>query len=214
MDQGEACQGPTGNITQYQLTFQTGSVVATESVNIARCTAGRCSHTFEPPSNPPSSYDSVSVAAENVVGVGAARTCTTQPISELSCHSLDTDWSTWSSHAKHLLCTSRLCVVMIYQVLWCCYTYVQAVKCIVQCTSKNWACKHMYCKLSKYTPPFFHTTLREKWREAFVGIFLHFSQLILVRLTITMIAIAFWKNSNFADSECALQEISNHWCWC
>ena len=56
--------------------------MVTEIVNVARCTAGRCSHTFEPPSNPPSSYDSVSVAAENVVGVGAARTCTTQPISE------------------------------------------------------------------------------------------------------------------------------------
>ena len=54
-----------------------------ENVNTARCTAGRCSHTFEPPSNPPSSYDSVLVAAENVVGMGAARICTTQTISEL-----------------------------------------------------------------------------------------------------------------------------------
>jgi len=54
-----------------------------ENVNIARCTAGRCGHTFQLPSNPPSSYDSVSVAAENVVGVGTARTCTTQAISEL-----------------------------------------------------------------------------------------------------------------------------------
>ena len=52
-------------------------------MTITECTVGRCSYTFEPPSNPPSSYDSVSVAAENVVGVGAARTCTTQPISEL-----------------------------------------------------------------------------------------------------------------------------------
>jgi len=67
---------------QYRISFQTGSTVATENVNIASCTAGRCSHTFELPSNPPSSYDSVSVAAENVVGVGAARTCTTQTISE------------------------------------------------------------------------------------------------------------------------------------
>ena len=58
--------------------------MVTNSVNIARCTAGRCSHTFEPPSNPPSSYDSVSVVAENVVGVGAARTCTAQTISELT----------------------------------------------------------------------------------------------------------------------------------
>ena len=58
--------------------------MAAENVNIAGCTAGRCSHTFEPPSNPPSRYDGVSVTAENVVGVGAARTCTAQTISELS----------------------------------------------------------------------------------------------------------------------------------
>jgi len=79
----DPCPGVSGDITQYQTSFQSGSVVVTESVNTARCTAGRCSHTFEPTSNPPSSYDSVSVAAENVVGVGAARTCTTQPIRKL-----------------------------------------------------------------------------------------------------------------------------------
>ena len=79
----EVCAGPSVDINQYKITFQSGSTVSTESVDIARCTAGRCSHTFEPPSNTPSSYDSVSVAAENVVGVGAARTCTTQTISEL-----------------------------------------------------------------------------------------------------------------------------------
>ena len=77
----DPCSGISEVITQYQISFQT---VTTENVNIARCTAGRCSHTYEPPSNPPSSYDSVSVAAENVVGVGAARTCTTQTISELN----------------------------------------------------------------------------------------------------------------------------------
>ena len=77
-----ACLGPMGNITQYQISFQTGSVVATKNVNITRCTAGKCSHTFEPPSNPLSRYDSVSVAAENVVGVGAAKTCTAQTISK------------------------------------------------------------------------------------------------------------------------------------
>ena len=82
MDPVKACQSPKGVITQYQIRFQSGSVVNTENVNIARCTAGRCNHTFEPPSNPPTSYDSVSVAAENVVGVGVARTCTPQPISE------------------------------------------------------------------------------------------------------------------------------------
>ena len=82
-DPVDPCLGLSGGITQYQISLQIGSVVATEIVNIARCTAGRCSHTFELPSNPPSSYDSVSVAAENVVGAGAERTCTTQPISEL-----------------------------------------------------------------------------------------------------------------------------------
>ena len=79
----DPCPDLTGNITQYQISFQTGSVVATENVNITRCTAGRCIYSFEPPSNPPSSYDSVSVAAVNVLGVGAARTCTTQSISKL-----------------------------------------------------------------------------------------------------------------------------------
>ena len=81
-DPAGVCPGPRGNITQYQISFQSGTVVATQNVNLARCTAGRCSHTFEPPSKPPSSYDSVSVAAENVVGVGASRTCTTQTVSE------------------------------------------------------------------------------------------------------------------------------------
>ena len=82
VDPGETCPGQTGEITQYQISFQTGSLVATENVNIVRCIGGRCSYTFVPPSNPPSSYDSVSVAAENMVGMGATRTCTTQPISE------------------------------------------------------------------------------------------------------------------------------------
>ena len=57
--------------------------MATENVNIAKCTAGRCSYIFEPPSNPLSSYDSVSVAAVNVVGVGAKRNLITQPICKL-----------------------------------------------------------------------------------------------------------------------------------
>ena len=82
VDVKETCPGQKGNITQYQISFQTGSLVNTENVNNTRCTAGQCSHTFQPPSNPPSSYDSVSVAAESVVGVGAARLCTAQPISE------------------------------------------------------------------------------------------------------------------------------------
>ena len=81
MDPEERCQGP--HITQYQISFETGSTVNTDNVSTSGCTAGRCSYTFEPTSNPPSSYDSVSVAAENVVGVGNARTCTTQAISEL-----------------------------------------------------------------------------------------------------------------------------------
>ena len=91
VDPWEACPSPSWDITQYQINFHTESDVVTVNVNITRCTAGRCSHTFEPPSNPPSSYDSVSVAAENVVGVGAARTCTTQTISELTLSSINSN---------------------------------------------------------------------------------------------------------------------------
>ena len=74
-------------VTQYQITFQTGTILETENVSIAECTAGRCRHIFEPSPDPlncciPSSYDNVSVAAENVAGVGAAGTCSAQPISE------------------------------------------------------------------------------------------------------------------------------------
>ena len=79
-DPQDPCPGVTGDITQYLISFEAGSVVATENVNIARCINGRCSYTFKPPSNPPSSYDSVSAAAENVVGRGAVTTCTTQTI--------------------------------------------------------------------------------------------------------------------------------------
>ena len=76
----DTCPGP--NITHYlvQISFQNGPV--TDNVNITECTAERCSHTFKLPSNPPSSYDRVSVAAENMMGVGDARTCTAQTISE------------------------------------------------------------------------------------------------------------------------------------
>ena len=85
MDSVEACHGPRGVITKYQTRFQSGSTMDTDNVNIARCTVGRCSQTFQPPLNLPSSYESMSVVAINVVGVGPARTCTTQSISELKC---------------------------------------------------------------------------------------------------------------------------------
>lgn len=60
-----------------------------ENVNIAMCTAGRCSHSYELTSNllngsVISSIETVSVAAENVVGLGATRTCVAHPISELT----------------------------------------------------------------------------------------------------------------------------------
>ena len=73
----------SGNVTQYLISFQTGSSVNTENVNISACTVTECRHTYmyEAASNS-SVYESVSVAAENVVGVGAARTCAAQPISE------------------------------------------------------------------------------------------------------------------------------------
>ena len=86
VDPGEACPGPSGNITQYKISFQTGSFVATEIMNIAECIVGICEYTYMPASNGSvcSSYDSVAVAAENVMGVGAARTCTAQTISKLN----------------------------------------------------------------------------------------------------------------------------------
>jgi len=63
--------------------------VNSESVNIVSCAAGRCSHSFDATYNLLNgsfsvSIDNLSVAAENVVGIGAARTCTAQPISELT----------------------------------------------------------------------------------------------------------------------------------
>ena len=78
----ETCQGPRGVITQYQTRFQIGSYVDVVNVNSTRCTAGRCSHTFDPPSNLSSCYGRVLVAAENVVGMGVERICTTHIISE------------------------------------------------------------------------------------------------------------------------------------
>ena len=90
VDPEVACKGPRGNVTQYQISFQTLNMNFTENVTVAVCTAGSCSHTYEPASNllngnVPSSYHSVLVAAENVVGVGAAGNCIAQQsISELS----------------------------------------------------------------------------------------------------------------------------------
>ena len=81
MEPEEECQGPRGNITQYRISFDSESSV---NLTISNCTARRCSHPFVPPSNSPSSYDRVSIAAENVAGVGNANNLTTQPISELN----------------------------------------------------------------------------------------------------------------------------------
>ena len=80
----ESCQGPRGRTTQYQIRFQTGSFTDIENVNITACTVRKCSHAFNLSSNAPATYNNVSVAAVNLVGVGAARTCTSQTISELN----------------------------------------------------------------------------------------------------------------------------------
>ena len=58
--------------------------MATEIMNSTKCISGIC--IYQPASNGrvSSSYDNVSVAAENVIGIGTARTCTTQTISELN----------------------------------------------------------------------------------------------------------------------------------
>ena len=85
MDPVKSCPGPSGSITEYQINIQIGSLVYFESVNASMCINGLCIHTFEPAHpNHSLSYDSVSAAAKNVVGVGAARTCTAQPISKLN----------------------------------------------------------------------------------------------------------------------------------
>ena len=85
MDSRETCQGPRGVTRQYQIRYQIGSFKVYENLNTTVCRAERCSHTYNllNVDSVPSSYDSVSVVAENVVGVGAARTCTAQTISEL-----------------------------------------------------------------------------------------------------------------------------------
>ena len=83
-DAVDPCPGISGVIKFYDINYQNTTV----NIDVLMCMNGRCSHTFEPPSNPPSSYGNVSVAAENKVGVGAARTCTAQTISELPLKSL------------------------------------------------------------------------------------------------------------------------------
>ena len=83
----DPCPGVSGNITQYQISFLAENVTITESVS--ECVNGRCNLHIVPASNflngsVPLSYSRLAVAAENVVGVGAARTCTTQTIRELT----------------------------------------------------------------------------------------------------------------------------------
>ena len=43
----EVCPAPSpGVITQYQISLRSSNDLATESVNISRCNAGRCNHTL------------------------------------------------------------------------------------------------------------------------------------------------------------------------
>ena len=61
----------------------------TETVTVSECMDGRCNLHIVPVSqllnaSVPLSYSRLAVAAENVVGVGASRTCTSQTISELT----------------------------------------------------------------------------------------------------------------------------------
>ena len=83
------CPGVSGNITQYQISFLAENVAITETVTVSECMDGRCNLHIVPASHllnssVPLSYRRLAVAAENVVGVGAARTCTTQTISKLT----------------------------------------------------------------------------------------------------------------------------------
>ena len=74
----------TEDITQYQIKYVTKWSTYTENVNTSRCINGRCSNIFVPPSSLTAYYYyyfvRVTAAAENVVGRGAERTCTTQYI--------------------------------------------------------------------------------------------------------------------------------------
>ena len=82
-DPVDPCRNVSGNITLYQISFWAGFSNTIENVDHSECTAKRCGHSFEPLSNPPSSYGRVSVFAENVVGMGNASDCTEQSISKL-----------------------------------------------------------------------------------------------------------------------------------
>ena len=81
------CLAPRGVIIQYLMRYHArssnGPFVVAENVNKSQCNSRMCWHSFEADINRLILYDSVSVAAENVVGVGPARTCTAQTISEL-----------------------------------------------------------------------------------------------------------------------------------
>ena len=80
MDTGKACPGSNGDITQYKINFCPQSYV---NVNLTACTVERCRHTFNLLNdNVTLRYDNVSVAAENLVGVGTAKACATLSISE------------------------------------------------------------------------------------------------------------------------------------
>lgn len=87
LESGEVCPAPRGVITQYLIRYHArssnGPFVVAENVDISQCNSRMCWHSFEADMNRPILYDSVSVAAENVVGVGTARTCAAQTISEL-----------------------------------------------------------------------------------------------------------------------------------
>ena len=87
LESGEVCPAPRGVIKWYLIRYHArssnGPFVAAEKVDISQCNSRMCWHSFEADMNRPILYDSVSVAAENVVGVGTARTCAAQTISEL-----------------------------------------------------------------------------------------------------------------------------------
>ena len=81
MDAGKACPGSNGDITQYKINFCPRSYV---NVNLTAGTVERCGHTFNLSNDNITSRYDVSVAAENLVGVGTAKACATLPISEFN----------------------------------------------------------------------------------------------------------------------------------
>ena len=79
----EIAPGIGGGVSEYGITFQpdVGDPVV-DTIDSSDCTAGVCSLEFTSDMSV-TSYTSVTVTGQNLVGSGPARVCISQPISKL-----------------------------------------------------------------------------------------------------------------------------------